>query len=399
MMCACLQACAHQPSYKVAPRQVLWSLTTVVFVPFSFEVDTSDMPPGQVSRGQPGFRSLVKTWWSRIASFDNTFGFKGSSSSSENGSSKSGKSPNDDSSSNDSSSSSDDKSDGSGNGSNSSSSSSSSNGSSGSSNGGSSSSSSSQPSSTKTSSPSPPPPPCVLNCVPDNDPRVRYSPAWSLSSQGFFRTSHETSVVGSWVTFNFNGSAITVYGSVPASNTTHPPPTAVYAIDAATPFTTSEPMASSPILNQPLFSASQLSEDTHTLVINVTAVQAASPFSIDYFIVTPRPSASAKLPESSLATTSSLTKTQPSGATVGILAGVLGSVIFVLLCLSAFFLVIFRRRRQRMQRSKSFQSSLFTTSESILRWNEWGGSAVPSAYSASSAPFRAKPRSIAVSEK
>jgi len=229
---------------------------------------------------------------------------------------------------------------------------------------------------------------------------VLYSSAWSLSAQSFFRTSHITDVAGSWVSFTFNGSEITVYGSIPSSNTTHSPPTAAYAIDAAKPFVTAEPMATEPILNQPLFSASQLSGDMHTLVINVTDVQTESPFSIDYFIVTPPlPQASVIPPDPTEAVSSLSSKPQASGATVGILAGVLGSVVFILLCLCAFFFVILRRRRQRAHRSKSFQSSLFTTSESILMWNDWGGRA-PSAYSStSSAPFRSKARSATVSEK
>jgi len=174
-------------------------------------------------------------------------------------------------------------------------------------------------------------------------------------------------------------------------------------MDAANPFTTAQPMATQAILNQPLFSSPQLSRDTtHSLLINVTHVQSASPFSIDYFIVTPStpslsfpfsPSASASasgsaaLPKSSLEVSNSTGKVEMSQATVGILAGVLGSVIFVLLGVSLFFYVIIRRRRMRARRSKSFESSLFTTSESILMWSR-----APSHYSTSS-PFRSKAQS------
>ncbi|KAJ6595568.1 hypothetical protein DFH09DRAFT_143017 [Mycena vulgaris] len=337
------------------------------------------MPPGQVSRGS--FRSLVKALF-RKSGNDSSESDKDSSrsdaSSSGSGRSSSGKSSGDHSESNNSRPS---------------------NGNSGSIS--SSSSSSSHPSSTGTTSP--PPPRCILHCVPDNDPRVLYSssPSWSLSSQGFFQTSHQTDLAGSWLSFNFNGSAITVFGSIPASNATHPPPTAAYAVDAAKPFVTAEPMAAKAILNQPLFSASQLPPGMHKLVVNVTDVQTTSPFCIDYFIVTPSPpqvSASAILPKTTLAVSDASSKTQPSGATVGILAGVLGSALIVLLCLSAFLFVILRRRRQRAHRSRSLQSSLFTTSESILRWNDWGARA-PSAYSSTSGPFRTKTRSAAASEK
>lgn len=411
------------------------------------------MPPGQVSRGQPSrFRSLVRTAWSRAFSFghgsqpdhrpgpsdsdddsksgnssndDESSGKSGSGSSNgnSNNNSGSGKSGSNDNSDSDSDSSRHSSGNDSGNNSS---------GSSGSKTNGSTGSSGSDTSTRDTSnSPTPesqrgsslpddtpgvpiphspptsssppsgkssslPALPCFFNCVPDNDPRVIYSPNWSLHSQGTFQTSHQTDVIGSSLSFTFNGSGITVFGSIPASNAAHRPPTAVYAVDAAEPFTTAEPLAAKPILRQPLFSASHLSNGTHTLVVNVTDVQAASPYSIDFFFVSPMPSSPAPSSSSSLApsSASSVVAAHASNATVGILAGILGSAVFILLCLTAFLLIL-RRRRQRARRSKRLQSSLFTSSESILRWNDWGGRA-PSAYS-SSPP--GKPRSLTFSEK
>ncbi|KAJ7635026.1 hypothetical protein FB45DRAFT_1025927 [Roridomyces roridus] len=239
------------------------------------------------------------------------------------------------------------------------------------------------------SSPSPTgqsPPPCFGFCVPDNDPRVKYSPDWSIKSQGFFSTSHATDVPGSWVTFNFTGSAITVFGSIPASNSSNPGPTAAYSIDAAKPFVTTQPMASQEIDFQPLFSASQLSSDTvHEITINVTDVQPGAPFTLDYLIFAPSPpqgssSASESLSVSATApATSSLdvqgasSRTNPfdqggTGTTVAIVA-VLGTVVFVLIVLLVLFLVIIPMRRNRARAEGSHKSSLFTTPESILRWS------------------------------
>jgi len=361
------------------------------------------MPPGQVSRGQrgTGLRLLVRSWLknhSRDSSNISNDSSGDSSSSSGSSSSKSEKSSNDNS-----------------NNSKGGDSSSSSSGNEGSpanaSNGkGDSSTSSGIPKPSGSPPLSSLPPPCFGPCVPDNDPKVIYSSSWSIRAQGFFQTSHQTDVVGSWLSFNFTGSAITVFGSIPVSNKTDGPPTAAYSIDAAKPFVTAQPMANQPIINQPLFSASQLSSGMHTLLVNVTDVQSASPFSVDYFIVTPSPpkvtatssptavsasappavsaSASAISPQSSVGLASALSKTQSSGTTVGIIAGVLGSVIFVLLGLLVLLFVILRRRRKRAQRTKSLRSSLFTTSESILMWSR-----TPSLHFSTASPFRPKPAS------
>jgi len=241
---------------------------------------------------------------------------------------------------------------------------------------------------------SPPlPPPCFLPCVPDNDPGVVYSTSWLLIPHGFFQTSHQTDVVGSSLSFNFNGTGITVFGSIPASNATHAPPTAAYSIDAAAPVVTAEPLAPDPVLNQPLFSTSGLADGPHTLNVTVTNVQSASPFAVDYFIVkpgtpsaAPSPSASVISPEKAISVTPSKSS---SRATVGILAGVLGSIIFVLLCVVAFFIVIVRRRRRRALRSKDLQSSLFTSTESIVMYSREPSSHYP----ATSNSWLAKPRS------
>ncbi|KAJ6459718.1 hypothetical protein C8R47DRAFT_131657 [Mycena vitilis] len=309
------------------------------------------MPPGQVSRGQgagTGLRFLTRflSLWRRDNDHGSSSSKDNSDSSDGNGSNSSG---NNKSSNNNSTSDSDGHS---------------------------------------SSSATPPTPPCFLPCVPDNDPAVSYSTSWSLNPHGFFQTSHETDVVGSSLSFSFNGTGITVFGSVPPSNATNAPPTAAYSIDGGTPVITAQPLASTTIPNQPLFFASGLPLGTHSLFVNVTDVQSASPFSVDYFILnlkptavpspsaaaSPSPSASAISPQKAIA--SSESKSAAGGTALRVVAGVLGSVIFILLCILAFFIVILRRRRRRQLRSKSMQSSLFTTSESMLSSSYYPGSKV-----------------------
>ncbi|KAF8888530.1 hypothetical protein BD779DRAFT_1672210 [Infundibulicybe gibba] len=98
-----------------------------------------------------------------------------------------------------------------------------------------------------------------------------YEGPWTLNGVSS-STTHSTTSPGSTVTFLFNASGIVVFGTVPASNETVKPPTAVYILDEV-PTPTTEPTADRAISNQPLFAASQLSSQQHKLVINSNITQ------------------------------------------------------------------------------------------------------------------------------
>jgi len=218
------------------------------------------------------------------------------------------------------------------------------------------------------------PPPCVARCVPDNDPGIDYSASWSLSPNGLYRSSHQTGVVGSSLSFNFEGTGITVYGSVPASNATFQPPTAAYSIDAAAPVVTTEPLAAHLVINQPLFFASGLVNGKHSLAIEVLNVSSATPFALEYFIVNANTgSTSTHVPSPSAPSGTHRGQdhqhSDKSKELVGILAGVLVAVGFILICLALFVIVLKRRRQRRAQRTKDIQSSLFTSPESIAMYS------------------------------
>ncbi|KAJ7255869.1 hypothetical protein B0H12DRAFT_1233025 [Mycena haematopus] len=214
--------------------------------------------------------------------------------------------------------------------------------------------------------PPPPPPLCVPPCVADNDPRIHYSTSWILSPHGSFQTSHQTEAVGSSLSFNFSGSGISVFGSVPASNGTFHPPTAAYSIDAAAPVVTTEPLATVLVGNQPLFSTSGLANGTHSLAIEVLNVSSAAPFSVDYFIVHSVLPSTTSSPPGSTKSLEKGTDKSSSRRTMGILAGVLGAVVFILICVTAFFIVTMRRRRRRALRSKDLQSKYLPSISSII---------------------------------
>nr|GAT52588.1 predicted protein [Mycena chlorophos] len=210
-------------------------------------------------------------------------------------------------------------------------------------------------------------------CIQDNSPTVRYSPTWSIASLPFAQTIHQTTVVGASLSLSFNGTGIKVFGTIPVSNATSPPPTAVYVVDAASPLTTTQPMATSALLDQPLFSADDLYLGQHTLVLNVTSVVDSSPFSVDYFVLDVPPSASASASGSSAsfaAASASASASQiPSNGNAKVLAGVLSAVIFLLFCIISMLVFVLRMRRKRSMETRSLQSSLFTHPESILRWS------------------------------
>ncbi|KAF9500777.1 hypothetical protein BDN71DRAFT_1440281 [Pleurotus eryngii] len=238
-------------------------------------------------------------------------------------------------------------------------------------------------------------PPQCFSCIADNDARVLYSGPWTLNSADLF-TSHSTTTPGSSLSLVFNGTGIVVFGTVPPSNSTHPPPSASYTIDADPPFTTNEPLATETIRFQPLFKVSSLSASEHRIFINVTGAE--TPYTIDSFFVVPGPSAAGLAdakdgagPTVSSDPTPSTSNAPPipsssdlprasSQKTAQVVGGVLGGLFFlILLIVFGFFLV--RRRRRRRQGNPSGTAwfdkytqqhtvpapTIFTSTESIMQ--------------------------------
>ncbi|TFK38173.1 hypothetical protein BDQ12DRAFT_723530 [Crucibulum laeve] len=232
-----------------------------------------------------------------------------------------------------------------------------------------------------------------MSCVHDNDPRLRYSGAWNLNGNTF-ATTHSTTTSFSTVSFTFNGTGIVVFGTVPPSNETIRPPTAVYIMDDMAPFATTIPTARKAIANQPLFAASQLSPDVeHTFLINVT--QAESPYTLDYFfifksndsqeMVEQLPTGTDSSPTQSTSASSWEMQETPNASgspvssvhkSVKILAGILGTVVALAIFVGVFFVIRRQRRRRREAEEMTTNAKLanretmltsFTSTESILR--------------------------------
>ncbi|PPQ81927.1 hypothetical protein CVT25_013775 [Psilocybe cyanescens] len=241
-----------------------------------------------------------------------------------------------------------------------------------------------------------PPPGCFSCIIEDNNPLVHYEGVWFLSASQF-STTHSTTVSNSSVSLHFNGSGIIVFGTVPASNETTQPPTAVYFLDNYPPFRTTLPRAVQDITNQPLFASSQLlsSDEEHRLVISVQDV--ATPYTVEKFFVIPRANMSKNMmigqittdivaTSTSSSTISSATlqnfqtsegSSQPSQNFHKILGGILGTVCFLLVVAGLAVIAVWRRRRAVRQvavacpaaakaRPDTIYTS-FTSTESILR--------------------------------
>ncbi|KAF9450627.1 hypothetical protein P691DRAFT_725724 [Macrolepiota fuliginosa MF-IS2] len=208
--------------------------------------------------------------------------------------------------------------------------------------------------------------PCFECFVQDNDPRVRYDGQWSLNRAGF-STTHSTTSSGSTASLTFNGTGITVFGTVPTSNTSFNPPTVVYRVDAAQPFTTTQPVADRDVSNQPLFSFPLGSQgQEHKLTIQV--LQAEAPFILEKFFVfpvnmtTPDPDLGPHtMPNSSASNATdsrmSLDDHDPSTLralrTIRVLAGFLGVTLIILVVMSVFLVMQCVRNRRRLLSQKS----------------------------------------------
>ncbi|KAF8879656.1 hypothetical protein CPB84DRAFT_289634 [Gymnopilus junonius] len=127
---------------------------------------------------------------------------------------------------------------------------------------------------------------CPQCLIPDNDPFVHYGGVWFLNVGPQSFTSHSTTTPGSSISLKFNGSGILIFGTVPASNDTVPPPSAVYFLDKNPPFPTTLPRAAMDIPHQPLFATQQhLSDEEHLIIINIT--KASAPYTLSGFFVFP----------------------------------------------------------------------------------------------------------------
>jgi len=107
--------------------------------------------------------------------------------------------------------------------------------------------------------------------ISNTHPQVHYTGFWVLKRARDLSITHSTVVQGSTASLRFKGSAIGVFGTVPASSPELEPPTVAYCLDSLPPHITTLPHATADMFNQRLYTSPNLSSnEEHVLVINVT---------------------------------------------------------------------------------------------------------------------------------
>ncbi|KAI0338002.1 hypothetical protein BDW22DRAFT_1432847 [Trametopsis cervina] len=216
----------------------------------------------------------------------------------------------------------------------------------------------------------------------DNDGRLRFNGTWTLESTqdrgGFTRTSHTTTVAGSQASIAFNGTSVTVYGTVRNSSLsgsfTLTTAAANYAIDLGTPNEYEAelplPISSKDIPNQAFFESPVLMPGTHQMTINVTTD--GIPYTINKLWICTKPTD----PTAALLQSpgDDNKKTLSAGAIAGI---TIACISFVLLVILGCILLHRKCRRMRSARTadspvtkwleRRLPTTLFTSSTSIMR--------------------------------
>ncbi|EJC99241.1 uncharacterized protein FOMMEDRAFT_31318 [Fomitiporia mediterranea MF3/22] len=171
----------------------------------------------------------------------------------------------------------------------------------------------------------------------DNDPQVIYSGIWAqiqfTDPQNLPETFHSTGDSGSSISVEFNGSRIRVTGIVPPGQDNI---TAKYSIDGGHPVMSPVPIISqsTPLLYQQFFMSQNLSDGLHNITIDVVETGPSRNYSFQ-----------------SLQVFSDIDKdgsrsNDPVGHGINaaaIVGGILGTVIFLLLCLLGAFYAWKRR--------------------------------------------------------
>ncbi|KAI0628596.1 hypothetical protein C8Q77DRAFT_1162014 [Trametes polyzona] len=201
----------------------------------------------------------------------------------------------------------------------------------------------------------------VLLSVDDTSPRLQYSGHWyqAGTEQDYLKTSHFSNVTGSFVKFTFNGTFITVYGSVDSHGSS-----SSYKLDDAPPVTTDVNQVPSTQYHWPFFfPPAQLEPGPHELTITVVG----GTFNLDYLEYTSLAGEEnvgdlSQLPTSALPTRSSVPSSLPDNSgssspssnslSAGAIAGIaIAAVVVVAAVAVALFYV--RRRSARKVRHRS----------------------------------------------
>ncbi|GBE79918.1 hypothetical protein BKA93DRAFT_824604 [Sparassis latifolia] len=202
----------------------------------------------------------------------------------------------------------------------------------------------------------------VTTVVDDQSPEILYNGQWNdvLNDSAAFDNSLSQAVEpGATFDFQFQGTAIYVYGAIQSGTTAV---AANYSLDGSTPQTGVSFDTSSQDANQVMFySEGGLHSVNHTLHVEVIFANSTNPYYLDYIAFVPMSTASSSAatyttlpqPTSSLRVIVQTTSSTPVGAIVG---GVVGGVAGLLILALAAFFFFFRRSGRRPYFYKSANS-------------------------------------------
>ncbi|EIW54808.1 uncharacterized protein TRAVEDRAFT_30830 [Trametes versicolor FP-101664 SS1] len=194
----------------------------------------------------------------------------------------------------------------------------------------------------------------LLLQIDDASPRLQYNGNWVQggAEQDYQKTSHSSNATGSFVTFTFNGTFITVYGSVDTAGSS-----SSYKLDDAPPVVTNIGRTSPTQFNYPFFFPSApLQPGLHELVITVVG----GTFSLDYIEYTGGVNGDASQVSSSSSSSSSSggtaspdsappTASPSKGLSAGAIAGIAVAAIGVVLIVALTLFYVRRRSARRVR--------------------------------------------------
>ncbi|KAJ6530952.1 hypothetical protein DFH09DRAFT_1326648 [Mycena vulgaris] len=185
--------------------------------------------------------------------------------------------------------------------------------------------------------------------IDDRDARVTYTPEWRkfTGDNDFMHTSQESTSPGDSFSLKFEGTSVSYYGGITASDAGVM--NASIVLDGGKPIFFIAPATPAAVTNNLIFESGIINDGSHTLVITQE-----NQFTVwtDYFLITPgTASAASSTPSPSTtsgsdATGESSKKSTPIGAIVG---PVIGVVLLIALAAAVFIFCRRRRRRQELE--------------------------------------------------
>ncbi|KAI0718689.1 hypothetical protein C8T65DRAFT_73769 [Cerioporus squamosus] len=199
--------------------------------------------------------------------------------------------------------------------------------------------------------------------VNDGGPFVKYAGTWAVSSfDGDGKGSiHQATAPDASVEISFDGTGLALFGIVPPSNQTDPPPTASYTVDKDVSSHRTLPFATECQRNQDFFDVYHLPEGNHTVAITVTAASTSAPYIVDFILLcrtTCTPSAS--LPMSTTGRNGQSLGHSAGGVIIGATVG--GVSLFLGLAILACICIRRKRRTGTRDLQPGCQESCHTTS-------------------------------------